>query len=33
MDHTETVYPYVPRDVIEQELESHGGIESGEIPY
>ena len=33
MDHTETVYGFVPRDVIEQELESHGGIESGKIPY
>lgn len=33
LEYTETVYPYVPRQVIEQELELHGGIESGEIPY
>lgn len=29
---TETVYAYVPREVVERELESHGGIVFGSLP-
>jgi len=32
-DPTETVYGYVPREVVQAELDLHGGIDFGEIPY
>lgn len=31
-DYTETVYGYVPVEVVMAELEAHGGIESGQMP-
>ena len=31
-DPCDTVYPYVPREVFERELERHGGIVSGKLP-
>jgi len=31
-DFTETVYPYVPRQVFEREFELHGGIVEGKLP-
>lgn len=31
-DYTDTVYPYVPREVLERELELHGGIAEGRLP-
>lgn len=31
-DYTETVYPYVPREVLERELELHGGAVEGRLP-
>ena len=31
-DFLETVYPYVPREVVQAELDLHGGIDFGEIP-
>jgi hypothetical protein len=31
-DYTETVYPYVPREVLEHELELHGGVVEGCLP-
>lgn len=32
-DFTETVYPYVAREVFEREFELHGGIVEGRLPY
>ena len=32
-DFTETVYPYVAREVFEREFELHGGIVEGSLPY
>jgi hypothetical protein len=31
-DYTETVYPYVPVEVVQNELDAHGGIVKGEMP-
>ena len=31
-EYTETVYPYVPREVLERELELHGGVVEGCLP-
>ena len=31
-EYTETVYPYVPREVLERELELHGGVVEGQLP-
>ena len=31
-DPCDAVYPYVPREVFERELERHGGIVSGKLP-
>ena len=31
-DYTETVYPYVAREVFEREFALHGGIVSGKLP-
>ena len=31
-DFTETVYPYVAREVFEREFELHGGIVEGKLP-
>ena len=31
-EYTETVYPYVPREVFEREFELHGGIVEGKLP-
>ena len=31
-DYTETVYGYVPVEVVEAELEAHGGVTKGEMP-
>jgi hypothetical protein len=31
-DPCDTVYPYVPREVLERELELHGGIVEGKLP-
>ena len=32
-DPTDTVYPYVAREVFEREFELHGGIVQGKLPY
>ena len=32
-DPTDTVYPYVPREVFEREFELHGGIVEGKLPH
>ena len=31
-DYTDTVYPYVPVDIVLYELELHGGIAEGRLP-
>ena len=31
-DYTETVYGYVPVEVVQAELEAHGGVTKGEMP-
>ena len=31
-DYTDTVYPYVPVDIVLYELELHGGIVEGRLP-
>ena len=31
-DFTETVYGYVPIEIVESELDSHGGITEGKLP-
>ncbi len=31
-EYTETVYPYVPREVLEREFALHGGIVEGKLP-
>lgn len=31
--YTETVYPYVPIEVVKAELEAHGGIVEGQLPH
>ena len=32
-DPTQTVYPYVAREVFEREFALHGGIVEGQLPY
>ena len=31
-DYTDTVYPYVPVEIVQEELELHGGIVEGRLP-
>ena len=31
-DYTETVYPYTPVEVVQAELDAHGGVVDGRIP-
>jgi hypothetical protein len=31
-DYTETVYPYVPVEIVQEELDLHGGIIEGKMP-
>lgn len=31
-DYTDTVYAYVPVDIVQEELDLHGGIKEGKLP-
>ena len=32
MDYTNTVYPYTPTEIVQAELDAHGGIVEGRMP-